>query len=269
MDRLIKTKKADSSGAEKVRLFDIDFDALDFLSVIKIIDKWIQSGRKDCPYVVTPNVDHVVKLNRNATFMKAYRKASLVVVDGKPVLLAARLLGKHLPETVPGSDLIPALFEHFNCCQRELRVFLLGTLPRVLEKATVVIENSWPYVKVIGAYSPPLGFEQSESECSYICSVVSDAQPDMLVLGLGAPKQELWISQFAERLPVSVALCVGATIDFIAREKPRAPLWMREYGLEWFHRLFSEPRRLLGRYVYDACVFPQLFLREWLSRFRE
>jgi len=264
---MCKSEAMKSNGnRERVRIFGIDIDVLDFFAVIKVLDEWILSGRKDCPYVVTPNVDHIVKLNKNPTFMEAYQKASLVIADGKPVILAARLLGKPLPGTVPGSDLIPALFEHFNCNQQGLRVFLLGTLPGVLDKATAKIEGTWPHVKVVGTYSPPQGFEYSMTECEYICSTVSDAQPDMLVLGLGAPKQELWISRFADRLPVGVAVCAGATIDFIAGEKSRAPLWMRNCGLEWFYRLLSEPRRLIGRYAYDACIFPRLFLREWISR---
>ena len=88
----------------------------------------------------------------------------------------------------------------------------------------------------------------------------------MLVLGLGAPKQELWIHRFRGRLPVAAALCVGATIDFLAGEKPRAPKILRTLGLEWMHRMLSEPRRLVRRYAHDAWVFPRLFLREWMLK---
>ena len=89
---------------------------------------------------------------------------------------------------------------------------------------------------------------------------------DLLVLGLGAPKQELWITQYASEISVKVALCVGATIDFIAGEKSRAPLWMQKIGLEWLHRMLSEPKRLAKRYIVDAIIFPQLIFKEWLLR---
>ncbi len=86
------------------------------------------------------------------------------------------------------------------------------------------------------------------------------------MLGLGAPKQELWITEYAPEISVKVALCVGATIDFIAGEKSRAPLWMQKVGLEWLHRMLSEPRRLAKRYMVDAIVFPRLIFNEWLLR---
>jgi N-acetylglucosaminyldiphosphoundecaprenol N-acetyl-beta-D-mannosaminyltransferase len=93
--------------------------------------------------------------------------------------------------------------------------------------------------------------------------LVAATQPDLLLVGLGAPKQELWVARHANRLPVRVALCVGATIDFLAGEKSRSPRWMRRIGLEWFHRLCTEPSRLAKRYMRDAWVFPQLVWREW------
>ena len=121
----------------------------------------------------------------------------------------------------------------------------------------------WPNAKVVGTYSPPLGFERDDAECANICERINAARPDVLMLGLGAPKQELWIAKHHERLQVKAALCIGATIDFLAGEKARAPRWMQKCGVEWLHRLASEPRRLFKRYAHDAWVFPQLIWREW------
>ena len=86
-----------------------------------------------------------------------------------------------------------------------------------------------------------------------------------MLLGLGAPKQELWIHKHADKLQAKAALCIGATIDFLAGEKQRAPLWMRKTGLEWLHRLATEPKRLAKRYLKDGLVFPRLVWREWLK----
>jgi N-acetylglucosaminyldiphosphoundecaprenol N-acetyl-beta-D-mannosaminyltransferase len=132
----------------------------------------------------------------------------------------------------------------------------------VAERAAQKIQQRWPSVKVVGTYSPPLGFEKDEAENQRIVTMVNAARPDLLVLGFGAPKQELWIAKHAAQLDAGCALCVGATIDFLAGEKRRAPLWMRRLRLEWLHRVATEPRRLFKRYARDAWVFPRLVWRE-------
>jgi N-acetylglucosaminyldiphosphoundecaprenol N-acetyl-beta-D-mannosaminyltransferase len=250
-----------------IQLFNIKIDVLDMDGSVARIFTWLDAEARDCHYVVTPNVDHVVKLSENASFKAAYDQASLVVADGKPVVLASKLLGKPLPGTVPGSDLVPALFSHAQTRHNnELRVYLLGAGPGVAERASEKIHAQWPNVRVVGLYSPPMGFEKSPEECQKICAQINQTQADLLVIGLGAPKQELWVAKYQSELQVKAALCVGATIDFLAGEKPRAPMWMRRCGVEWLHRMASEPKRLVSRYLNDAVVFPRLFLKEWLKK---
>lgn len=250
----------------RIKLFGIDIDRLDMRGAVDVVEGWIREGAAECRYVVTPNVDHVVKLSQNEAFQDAYRHAELVVADGKPVVLAARLLGTPLLGTVTGSDLVPAIFERYQHTGKSLRVFLLGAAPGVGERAKSIIERTWSRIQVVGVMSPPLGFEHDEAECERICTSVARACPDLLVVGLGAPKQELWVRRFQKRLSVHAALCVGATIDFLAGEKARAPKIFQTLGLEWVHRMCSEPRRLVKRYAHDAWVYPRLFLREWLAR---
>ena len=144
-------------------------------------------------------------------------------------------------------------------------MFLLGAAPGVAARAAENIMRRWPGVEVVGTYSPPLGFEKNPLENEHILEQISGARPDVLVVGLGAPKQELWVDAHRERINTAVTLCVGATIDFRAGEKKRAPVWMRRGGLEWLHRVASEPRRLFKRYARDAWVFPQLMWHEWQS----
>jgi N-acetylglucosaminyldiphosphoundecaprenol N-acetyl-beta-D-mannosaminyltransferase len=144
-----------------------------------------------------------------------------------------------------------------------LRVFLLGAAPGVAQRAAENIHEHWPNVDVVGIYSPPLGFETDPAENNRILKMIAEADPQLLLIGLGAPKQELWVERHANQLQARVALCVGATIDFLAGEKARSPLWMRRMGLEWFHRLATEPSRLAKRYLRDAWIFPQLVWREW------
>jgi len=228
---------------------------------------WVGSEKKECRFVVTPNVDHAVLFQEHAGLRKAYADAALVLADGMPVVAAARLLGHPLPERVAGSDLAPALFAAAE--QRgTLRVYLLGAGLGVAERAAANIATHWPAVEVVGTYSPPLGFEYDSNENERILARIAAVQPDILIVGLGAPKQELWVQKHRGQIRANVALCIGATIDFLAGEKKRAPRWMRRLGLEWLHRVGSEPRRLLKRYLRDGWVFPALVARELLARLR-
>lgn len=229
---------------------------------VQVIRGWLHAPERACKYVVTPNVDHVVVLEKHTKFKQAYDQAALTVIDGNPVLWVARLLGESVPCTVRGSDLTPAIFACFNNKQEPVKVFLLGAAAGVADRAAARIMQKWPYVSVVGTMSPPYGFEKSIVESDAICNAVNASGADLLVIGLGAPKQELWVHQYQQQLSVKVALCVGATIDFMAGEKSRAPVWMRKAYLEWLHRALSEPKRLGMRYLKDAVIFPKLVLKE-------
>lgn len=249
----------------RVSLFEIEIDRLTLAQSVQRLMDWVDQPAPECRYVVTPNIDHVVMLKHDRQFRRAYRKANLVVADGWPVVLASRLLGKRLPGLVPGSDLTPQLFAAWPAGRPPLNVFLLGAMPGVAEVAARNIERDNPNTRVSDVYSPPLGFEYDELEGERILQRVADANPDVLVVGVGAPKQELWVYRHRKVLKAKVALCVGATIDFLAGEKQRAPEWMRSSGLEWLHRVASEPRRLVKRYLRDAREFPQIVAAEWLA----
>jgi N-acetylglucosaminyldiphosphoundecaprenol N-acetyl-beta-D-mannosaminyltransferase len=279
----------------RVALFGIRLDAVSMAEAVALLLEWSRDNDGRCRYVVTPNVDHVVILQRHAGMRSAYRQASLVVADGWPIVTASRWLGRALPERVAGSDLVPALFDAY--CERGsshdaaaapqvgrrgsppaddrnrrialttddahgLRVYLLGAAPGVAEQAAANIHARWPAVQVVGYESPPLGFEHDVEQNHGILARIANVEPDLLIVGLGAPKQELWIHKHAAHAHAKVAICAGATIDFLAGKVHRAPLWMRRARLEWLHRLLSEPRRLASRYLRDAIVFPQLVLRE-------
>ena len=250
----------------RVHLFGVDIDMLSMAETVSIIQAWIAADETSCKFVVTPNVDHIVKVQTDTGLQAAYSDASLIVTDGKPVVWAAKLLGVNIPGTVPGSDLVPAIFDNAQANKVPLTVFLLGAMPGVAERAKAVIHAKWPLVKVVGTLSPPFGFDKQEADSKSICAIVNASNADLLVLGLGAPKQEIWITRYAPLLTVNAALCVGATIDFLAGEKARAPMWMRKLGLEWLHRMLSEPKRLAKRYFVDAIVFPRLVFSEWRTR---
>ena len=247
-----------------VALFGMRIDRLDLAAATaRLLDWCREPATRLCRYVVTPNVDHAVMFQAQADLRAAYESAAMVVADGAPLVWASRLLRRPLPERVAGSDLVPALFQLASLRHEPLRVFLLGAAPGVARRAALQIHNRWNSVVVVGTLSPPLGFEHEPRENDRIIATIAEAKPDLLIVGLGAPKQELWIAHHHAQLAAKVAICAGATIDFLAAEKQRSPVWMRRLGLEWLHRLASEPRRLAKRYARDAWVFPQLVWREW------
>lgn len=258
--------------ARRVRLFGFDVDPLRMPEAVARLLDWIDDDDRRCRYVVTPNVDHAILFQENAGLRQAYADAELVLVDGMPVLLAAKLLQRGIPERVAGSDLVPALFDAASrrfcgdcTTAHQLRVYLLGAAPGVGQRAAANIEDRWPGVQIIGCDSPAIGFEKRPEESDVILNRIAAAEADVLIVGLGAPKQELWVQAHRHRIAAPVALCVGATIDFLAGERKRAPMWMRRIGIEWLHRMMTEPRRLAKRYLRDAVRFPGLLWREWTT----
>lgn len=250
----------------KISAFNCEFDPLTKSEAVRTILTWMRESAV-CRYVVTPNVHHLVLLQKPSSLRRSYRNASLTLVDGRPVTWALKLLHEPVPEVVPGSDLVPALFDAATR-DNPLSVFLLGAAPGVAERAKDVIHRRWPHVRIVGAYGPPQSFETDEAETKHILDIVREASPDLLVIGLGCPKQELWICRFAGQVDARVAICAGATIDFIAGHRQRAPLWVQKIGCEWLFRALQEPRRMGRRYLRDVWAFPAMIVREMLRRRR-
>ncbi len=253
---------ADDSAKRAICLWSIAIDPVTMSEAVARVRSWVTRREPICRFVVTPNVDHVVQLYRKPELQPMYNNASLTVADGWPLVTMSRFYGKALPERVPGSDLLPAVCEDFRRSGSPLRLFLLGGRSGVPERAASHIQLRWPNVRVVGCSSPPGGFEHDHSFNRDLCHQINDAQTDILVVGLGNPKQELWINQNREQLEVPVALAVGATIDFLAGEQKRAPPWIQSIRLEWLHRLATNPRRLAKRYALDAIYFPWICAAE-------
>ncbi|HEY8945492.1 MAG TPA: WecB/TagA/CpsF family glycosyltransferase [Polyangiaceae bacterium] len=249
------------------RLFGMDIDVVRLQEAVDRIENWIRVPDGRLHYVVTPNVQHALLFRHQPEFREAYRHASLVLVDGFPLVWSGRFFGTPVPERVAGSDLVPAVFARARA-GNEFSVFLLGAAPGVGERAAAAVRASSPHVRVVGTFSPPFGFEHDENQNRDILQRISEAAPDVLVVGLGAPKQELWVCRHRNELRARVALCAGASIDFLAGEKSRAPYWMQQAGLEWMHRVATEPARLAPRYARDALRLPGLLLQEWRERRR-
>ena len=251
----------------KRHLFGIKIDAIRMNEAVASLRAWINEGSSECRYVVTPNVDHTVLLQENEDLVKSYEEAHLILADGHPIVWASRLLRQPLPERVAGSELVPALFDSYNDGKGgKLKVFLLGAMPGVGAIAAANIKKQWDHVETVGVYSPPFGFEKDPEENNYILGRIALTRPDVVIVGLGAPKQEIWVNNHFQQMNAQAALCVGATIDFLAGEQKRAPVWMQKGGVEWLHRMCSQPKRLVKRYAKDAWIFPQLVWRQMMGQ---
>ena len=241
--------------------FSLGYAQIDQLSMQLALDQLIALAHEPrVSYVVTPNSDHLVMLESNAAFREVYAAADLTLADGMPLIWASRLLGKSLIERVTGAELLPNLCE--RAARTKLPVFLLGAGPGVAEEAKTRLESRYSGLSIVGCYAPPFGFERNAAENARIIAMIRSSGAAIIFVGLGAPKQEIWIHAHRQQFAQGLFLGVGAAIDFCAGHIKRAPLWMQNLGIEWVYRLVQEPRRLAKRYAKDTFVV-WIILRQW------
>lgn len=231
----------------RMQFMNTAIDNLTMEEALLQIDQLIQENRN--AYVVTPNVDHIVQLERGGELAEAYKYADLILTDGKPLIWISKLYKTPIKEKISGSDLFPRLCQ--LAAQKGYRMFFLGAGEGVGEKAAENLKNRFTGLQVAGIYSPPYGFEEDEQIMQQIRSMIRKAAPHILIVALGCPKQELFIYHNREELGVPVSLGLGASLDFEAGNVKRAPKWMADHGLEWLYRIFQDPKRLARRYLVD------------------
>ncbi|SHK55282.1 WecB/TagA/CpsF family glycosyltransferase [Hespellia stercorisuis] len=232
----------------RIRLLNTYIDNLTMQEAIHSIDKLIQ--KKEKSYVVTPNLDHIVLIEKDCLFKEIYEMASLILTDGQPLIWISKI--KHTPivQKVSGSDLFPKVCEMAS--MKGYSLFILGAAKGVAEKAADNLCMKYEGLKVVGTYSPKIGFEKDKKEMNHIYQMIHDVKPDILAVSLGSPKGEKFIYQNLEELDVPLSMSIGAAVDFEAGKVNRAPNWMSKCGLEWLYRTFKEPKRLAKRYWNDA-----------------
>lgn len=222
---------------------------IDDLTMEQLID------RLDAGVVFTLNLDHLYILQTNRDFYEAYCQADFVTADSRYVWWGLRAAGRRIQDKVSGSDLVPA-FCNRRAADPATRVFYLGAAPGIAQRALERTNARVGRELVVGAHSPSMNFVNDEREIAEVVRIVNESGATVLIVGLGAPKQEVWIARNRHRMPaVKVFMGVGATIDYEADAVKRAPPWMRHNGLEWAYRVLSEPRRYWRRYVRDLLFF--------------
>src|SRR5688500_3247458 len=236
--------------AAPIAILGVPFDNVSTAETLRIIDDMVASRRPH--YLVTANVDFLVQAAHDVELRRILFDAHLVLCDGTPLVWASKLLGNPLPERVAGSDLVPLLLG--VAAEKGYRPFFLGASPDSMEAAVAKAKQQYPKLEFAGYYSPPFN-KLLEMDHEEIRDRIMRAQPDLLFVGFGCPKQEKWINMHYRSLGVPVSIGVGGTIDFLAGRLARAPRWMQQSGTEWIFRLAQEPKRLLRRYAKDLRHF--------------
>ena len=231
----------------RIKFMNTDIDNLTMAETLNEIDKLIQ--KKNCSYVVTPNVDHIVRLEKDEELQKVYKNASLILTDGKPLIWISKWYKTPIKEKISGSDLFPRVCQ--LAANKNYTMYLLGAAEGVADTAAKNLMKKYPGLNVVGTYSPPFGFEKNEQEMIKIKTQIQEVHPDILIVGLGCPKQEKFMYYHCKELGVPISFGLGASIDFEAGNIKRAPKWMSNHGLEWLYRFSKEPKRLFKRYFVD------------------
>jgi N-acetylglucosaminyldiphosphoundecaprenol N-acetyl-beta-D-mannosaminyltransferase len=203
-------------------------------------------------YVIFRDMNGIVLANRDQQVLAAHRDAALVTPDGMPLVWLGRRIGHKDVGRVYGPDFL------LEFCRRNehsgFRHFLYGSTDAVAERLALEMERLFPDLVICGRYSPPFR-SANEPLCEEDIARILAAKPDLVWIGIGSPKQELWMRTHAPELPGCVLLGIGAAFDFHSKTKPQAPRWIRQAGFEWLFRLFTEPRRLWRRYLLGIPQF--------------
>lgn len=218
--------------------------------------------------LITPNVDQMVKLQTDREFYEIVKRAEWVVCDSKILFLCAQMTKTPLKEAIPGSSFF-TLFYEYHQNDEDCRIFLLGAMDGVAQKAMERINERMGRRMVVGAYSPTYGFEKKQEENERIYEMINASGANVVLVGVGCPKQEKWIDAHKEKMPgVNLWMALGATIDFEAGNVRRAPKIFQRLYLEWFYRFLQEPKRMYKRYFVDDPKFFWFFLKQLLGTYK-
>jgi len=224
--------------------------------IIKIIKEVIQNKSPQIT-IFCANPHSLVIAKYNGKFRSALKSADILLPDGAGIVIASKFLGGSIKEKIPGPDLFLELTRQLN--NPEYNYFFLGSVPKTLKRIKQRLIEEFPLINCVGSYSPPFT-PITEEENRKLIQLINKSKPDVLWVGMTAPKQEKWIWQNRSKLKVPVVAAIGAAFDFFAGTKRRAPEWLRKNNLEWLYRFIHEPARLWKRYLISTPLFLTLAL---------
>ena len=235
------------------------------LTMDELFSDWesvIKQGKK-AQVCITP-VNSILAARATASVQEIYKHADYVLCDGVPVKWASKFLGDPIKERITGLDVLPRIFPFAS--RNDFTIFLLGASPGVADTLKAVMEAKHPGVKIVGTFVPPFRAVFSKEENQEMIDAINTVKPDILLVSLTAPKQDIWIAENLEKLDTHVAIGIGGAFEVAAGMIQRAPLWMQKSGLEWLYRFLQEPKRMFRRYFVEAPVFIPLIIKQRFSK---
>ncbi|MFA7676565.1 MAG: WecB/TagA/CpsF family glycosyltransferase [Candidatus Omnitrophota bacterium] len=243
-----------------INISGMKLDIVQIKGVIASMEHWIKNKIYG-NYIVVANANDLTMGGRNVKVLQAMNASALTVADGFSLILLARLYGYQLKKRVYGPDLMLELLRVSET--KGYSHFFYGSTDNTLNKLTLNLRKKFPRLKITGFYSPPFR-ELTKQEDEQVVNKINESQSDFLWIGLGCPKQQLWMYEHRKSLKVPVMIGVGAAFDFFAATKPQAPRWIRDNGFEWLFRFMVEPGRLWKRYFLGNLIFLWFFAKEFL-----
>lgn len=235
-----------ASAAGRVNVLGVGVSAIDMKQALERIDSWIAARERH--YVCVCPVHSIMECRRSSEVRTIFNAAGMVTPDGMPVVWVARMKGFAHVSRVYGPDLMLAEMEHSQ--DKGHRHFFFGGGPGVAAKLADATRRQFPRVDVAGTHEPPFA-SLDELTTPETAKLINDARPDIVWVGMSSPKQDRWMARMRPLLDAPVLIAVGAAFDFLSGTVPQAPRWMQRSGLEWVHRLGTDPRRLWRRYLVD------------------
>lgn len=246
---------------KRVSILGCPFDAISFTDTLAIIRRCVWDDRR--MHVVTGNVDFVMKSRRDPAFARELWQADLVVADGMPIIWAAHLLGNPLHGRVNGTELV------WHCARISAEtggsVAMIGGRFELTSKAAEKMAERHPGSQL---HAIPTPFPLTPAGNAKLVEAIKAVDAKIVLVALGAPRQERWIQANLAACHANVGIGIGSAFDIISGEMPRAPRWMQANGLEWFHRLLLEPKRLAWRYLIEDTPFFIHLLKAMLTRIK-
>ena len=241
---LLRGEVARSMQVPSFEILGARVHAVEMAATIEQLHIWIADRQSHARFVAVTAMHGIAEAHRNAAFLHVLNSADLVVADGTPLVWIGRLKGLRFRRRVSGCDLVEKFCRESGSAYRH---FFYGGIPGAAERLANTLRDRFG-ILVAGTYTPPFRPLTNAEELE-LAALVEDTSPDVLWVGLSSPKQEIWMYQHRLKLKIPVMLGVGAAFDLNSGNVPRAPVWMRDHGLEWLFRLAAEPRRLWKRYL--------------------
>jgi N-acetylglucosaminyldiphosphoundecaprenol N-acetyl-beta-D-mannosaminyltransferase len=242
----------------KVNILGVNVSSISKDELNNLVTNCIKDKQK-MQICITP-VNSVLAAIKEPQVLQVYNNAEVVLCDSVPLKWASSFLNTPIQERITGLDFLPDVVE--LCAKNNFSIFLLGASPGVGEKLKQVILNKYPNCNVAGIYVPPFMKVFSGEENQKMIDAVNAAAPDVLLVSLTAPKQDIWITENRSFVNASVQIGIGGAFEVMAGLAKRAPKWMQVAGLEWLYRFIQEPKRLFRRYFIEAPLFIPLVIKQ-------